>query len=117
MHLRVVGGHGIAGGVEADVVEDVVVAQARQLVTDLSPFVSSRATIMANDAGNSIVVTDTQANIRHLAEIIKAIDGSAEDVTEFPSSSISSLRRAEPLMDSSSRFAASSSRSISDSRP
>src|SRR4051812_8026460 len=56
--------------------------QARQLVTDLSPFVSSRATIMANDAGNSIVVTDTQANIRHLVEIIKAIDGSAEDVTE-----------------------------------
>ena len=30
--------------------------QARQLVTDLSVFVSPRATIMANDAGNSIVV-------------------------------------------------------------
>ncbi|HXS69135.1 MAG TPA: secretin N-terminal domain-containing protein, partial [Candidatus Polarisedimenticolia bacterium] len=56
--------------------------QARQLITDLSPLISSGATIMANDAGNSIIVTDTQANIKHLAQIIQAIDGSAEDVTE-----------------------------------
>ena len=55
--------------------------EASQLVTDLSPFVSSDARIIANQAGNSIVITDTQANIRHLAEIIKAIDSSAEDVT------------------------------------
>jgi len=40
---------------------------ARQLITDLSPLTSSRATIIANDAGNSIIVTDTQANIHHLA--------------------------------------------------
>ena len=38
--------------------------------------------IMANDAGNSIIVTDTQENIHHLAELVKAIDTSAEDVTE-----------------------------------
>ncbi len=57
--------------------------EASQLVTDLSPFVSSGATIIANQAGNSIVITDTQANIRHLVEIIKAIDSSAEDVTEM----------------------------------
>jgi general secretion pathway protein D len=57
--------------------------EASQLVTDLSPFVSSGATIIANQAGNSIVITDTQANIRHLVEIIKAIDSSAEDVTEL----------------------------------
>jgi hypothetical protein len=56
--------------------------QARQLITDLSPLTSSHATIIANDAGNSIIVTDTQANIRHLVEIVKAIDSSAEDVTE-----------------------------------
>lgn len=56
--------------------------QARQLITDLSPLISAHATIMANDAGNSIVVTDTQANIHHLVEIVKAIDSSAEDVTE-----------------------------------
>jgi general secretion pathway protein D len=57
--------------------------EARQLVTDLSPFVSSQATIVANEAGNSIVITDTQSNIRHLVEIIKAIDSSAEGETEI----------------------------------
>ena len=57
--------------------------EAEQLVKDISPLVSSHATIIANAAGNSIVVTDTQVNIRHLAEIIKAIDTSAEDVTEI----------------------------------
>ena len=64
--------------------------EARQLVSDLSSFVSSQATVVANEAGNSIVITDTQANIHHLAEIIKAIDDSAEAETEirvFPSSS------------------------------
>jgi len=38
---------------------------------------------VANEAGNSIVITDTQANIRHLAEIIKAVDDSAEAETEI----------------------------------
>jgi type II secretory pathway component GspD/PulD (secretin) len=57
--------------------------EARQLVSDLSLFVSSQATIVANEAGNSVVVTDTQSNIRHLAEIIKAIDDSAEAETEI----------------------------------
>lgn len=57
--------------------------QARQLVTDLSPLISPQATILANESANSIVVTDTQENIHHLVEIIKAIDSSAEDVTEL----------------------------------
>ena len=57
--------------------------EAEQLTKDLSPFVSSQATIVANEAGNSIVITDTQSNIRHLAEIIQAIDNSAEAETEI----------------------------------
>jgi hypothetical protein len=55
---------------------------ARQLISDLSLLTPSTSTIIANDAGNSIIITDTQQNIHHLAELIKAIDGSAEDVTE-----------------------------------
>ena len=55
--------------------------QARQLIIDLSSLTQSPS-IIANDAGNSIIVTDTQANIHHLVELVKAIDGSAEDVTE-----------------------------------
>jgi general secretion pathway protein D len=57
--------------------------EARQLVSDLSSFVSPQATVVANEAGNSIVITDTQSNIRHLAEIIKAVDDSAEAETEI----------------------------------
>ena len=57
--------------------------EARQLVSDLSAFVSPQATIVANEAGNSVVVTDTQSNIRHLAEIIQAVDNSAEAETEI----------------------------------
>jgi type II secretory pathway component GspD/PulD (secretin) len=57
--------------------------EARQLVSDLSSFVSPQATIVANEAGNSVVVTDTQSNIHHLAEIIQAVDNSAEAETEI----------------------------------
>ena len=57
--------------------------EARQLVSDLSSFVSPQATVVANEAGNSIVITDTQANIRHIAEIIRAVDDSAEAETEI----------------------------------
>ncbi|MGH7992742.1 MAG: secretin N-terminal domain-containing protein, partial [Limisphaerales bacterium] len=57
--------------------------EARQLASDLSTFVSPQATIVANEAGNSIVVTDTQSNIKHLMQIIQAVDGSAEAETEI----------------------------------
>ncbi len=50
---------------------------ASQLVSDLSSFVSPQATVVANQAGNSIVITDTQENIHHLMEIIEDIDSSA----------------------------------------
>ena len=55
----------------------------RQLVSDLSLFVSRQATVIANEAANSIVITDTQANIRHLVQIIQLVDGSAEAETEI----------------------------------
>jgi general secretion pathway protein D len=53
-----------------------------QLIKDLQPLVSTSSTMTANEAGNAIVMTDTQANIRRVAEIIQAIDQGAEDVTE-----------------------------------
>lgn len=57
--------------------------EARQLVSDLSSFVSPQATVVANEAGNAVVITDTQSNIRHLMEIIRGIDDSAEAETEI----------------------------------
>jgi general secretion pathway protein D len=56
---------------------------AQKLVSDLASFVSPQATVAANTDGTSIVVTDTQSNIRHLMEIIQAIDNSAEAETEI----------------------------------
>ncbi len=56
--------------------------EVAQLVKDIQPLVSMQTTITANEAGNSLVITDSQANIRRIAEIIQAIDMGAEDVTE-----------------------------------
>lgn len=53
-----------------------------QLVKDLQPLVSTATTMTANEAGNSIIMTDTRANINRVAQIIRAIDQGAEDVTE-----------------------------------
>jgi general secretion pathway protein D len=56
---------------------------AEQLLVDLSAFVSPQATIVANQSGNSIIITDTQVNIRHLTKIIQSIDSSAESETSI----------------------------------
>ena len=57
--------------------------EARQLASDLALFVSPQAMVTANEAGNSILITDKQASIRHLVEIIQAVDNSAEADTEI----------------------------------
>ena len=89
--------------------------EARQLVSDLTSFVSPQATVVANEAGNSIVITDTQANIRHLTEIIKAIDSSAQSETEIR---VFHLKHASPMdvaTELASIFPSSSSGSSSQS--
>ncbi|HEY5912524.1 MAG TPA: secretin N-terminal domain-containing protein [Verrucomicrobiae bacterium] len=55
--------------------------EVTQLLKDLQPLVSSQTSMTANESGNSVVITDTQANIRRVAEVIKCIDNGAEDVT------------------------------------
>src|SRR5258708_5528671 len=52
--------------------------EVAQLIKDLQPLVSTQTTMTANEAGNAIVITDTQANIRRVAEIIQDIDLGAE---------------------------------------
>jgi len=89
--------------------------EARQLVTDLSSFVSPQATIVANEAGNSIVVTDTQSNIRHLTEIIRAIDNSAEAETEIRVFRLKHASPADVATELASVFPSSSSSSGSQS--
>jgi general secretion pathway protein D len=83
--------------------------EARQLVSDLSSFVSPQATIVANEAGNSVVVTDTQSNIRHLAEIIQAVDNSAEGETEIRVFHLTHANPADVASELGSIFPSSSS--------
>jgi general secretion pathway protein D len=67
--------------------------EAAQLLKDLQPLVSIQTTLTANEAGNAIVMTDTQANIHKVAQIIRDIDSGAEEFTElrvFP------LKNADP---------------------
>jgi type II secretory pathway component GspD/PulD (secretin) len=56
---------------------------AAQLVRDLGPLIPSQASIAANEGGNAILITDTQANIHRLAEIIKALDTSVASIAQI----------------------------------
>ncbi len=55
--------------------------EVAQLIKDLQPLVSTQTPMTANESGNSIIITDTQANIRRVAQVIKDIDMGAEDLT------------------------------------
>ena len=52
-----------------------------ELLQNVLPLVAPTTPLTANQSGNSIIITDTQANIRRVAEVIKAVDSGAEDVT------------------------------------
>jgi general secretion pathway protein D len=55
---------------------------ANELLQNVVPLVPPSTPINVNPSGNSIIITDTQARIRRVAELIKAVDSGAEDVTE-----------------------------------
>jgi general secretion pathway protein D len=54
---------------------------AAQLVRDLQPLLPATAVITANEGGNSLVITDSQANIRRVAEIVSALDTAQSGVS------------------------------------
>ena len=49
---------------------------AAQAAQDLSSLIPESASITANEDSNSLVVTDTQINVRHIVEVISQLDGS-----------------------------------------
>jgi general secretion pathway protein D len=49
---------------------------AAQLSRDLAPLIPASANVAANEGGNALLITDTQTNIRRIAEILKALDTS-----------------------------------------
>ncbi|HOA60144.1 MAG: hypothetical protein KA191_04670 [Verrucomicrobia bacterium] len=62
-----------------DIVTQVVPVRfinATQLATDLAPLIPSSATVTANQGSNALLITDTQTNIRRVAQIIRALDTS-----------------------------------------
>ncbi len=56
---------------------------ATQLTKDLAPLLPSDTSLTANEAGNALVMTDTQANIRRMAEIVKALDAVSSSVNSI----------------------------------
>jgi len=56
-------------------------AEVAKLIDNLRPLLSDNATISANDSSNAIILTDTQANVRRIAEIIRALDTSISGIS------------------------------------
>jgi general secretion pathway protein D len=56
-------------------------ANAVQMTRDLQPLLPSYATLTANESGNALVLTDTQASIRRMAEIVRALDTSIASIS------------------------------------
>jgi general secretion pathway protein D len=51
------------------------------LVRDLEPLLPTQATMTANEGGNALVITDTERNIRRMAEIVRALDTAIASVS------------------------------------
>jgi len=57
-------------------------ANAAQMTKDLSPLLPSDSTQMtANESGNALVLTGTQAQIHRMAEIVKALDTTISSIS------------------------------------
>jgi type II secretory pathway component GspD/PulD (secretin) len=56
-------------------------ANATQLTKDLQPLLPSGAEMTANESANALVITDTQANIRRMTEIVHALDTSISSIS------------------------------------
>ncbi|MCS1406885.1 MAG: putative type II secretion system protein D [Verrucomicrobia subdivision 3 bacterium] len=56
-------------------------ADATQLIEDLQPLLPDEATLTANQSSNALVLTDRQASIHRIAEIITALDTSISSIS------------------------------------
>ncbi len=57
-------------------------ADATQVREDLSPLVPAYAELSANASSNSLILTDTGANVRRIVEIVRALDTHMATVAE-----------------------------------
>ena len=56
---------------------------AAQLTKDLQPLMPLTANMTANEAGNALVITDTQTSIHRMAEIVRALDTSISNASSI----------------------------------
>lgn len=67
---------------------------ATQAARDLATLIPGSAALTANQDSNSLVVTDTNINIRHIVEIVSALDTSADTVSTMK---MFQLKNADPV--------------------
>jgi len=67
---------------------------AAKVATDIASLVPPSATLTANEDSNSLVVTDTNLNVRHVVEIVSALDLSVQSDSSLK---IFRLRHADPV--------------------
>ena len=58
-------------------------AGVEQLLENLTPLLESYAVASVNESSNAIVLTDTQANIRRITEIVQALDTSITSISDL----------------------------------
>ncbi len=54
---------------------------AVKLIDNLDLLIPEYATLSANESSNAVVITDTQANVRRMAEIVQALDTSISSIS------------------------------------
>lgn len=67
---------------------------AQQAAVDLGTLLPSTSTITANADSNSLVVTDTNINVKHVVTLVAALDGSSDSVSAMR---IFKLENADPV--------------------
>lgn len=67
---------------------------AAQVATDLQTLIPTSATVTANTDSNSLVIIDTQINVRHIVELISALDLSVESVSTMR---VFQLKNSDPV--------------------
>jgi general secretion pathway protein D len=58
-------------------------ADAIRLKDDITPLLSDYAVISSNEASNSLIITDTTANIKRLVKIVKSVDTQMSTVADI----------------------------------
>lgn len=58
-------------------------AKAKNMVENLSPFLTETASLTANETSNALILSDTKTRVRRIATIVKALDTSISAISEI----------------------------------